>query len=126
MTITIHASTKFENAPEQYFVGGGGHTLLRLTYGMRDGMPGGTIMTATACDDWSGAPRPYPDRHALIESMRRCLLARGALPEHVTDMRDSKARPYADIVFYGTCAELKQEACELAAAMLEDMALDRA
>lgn len=102
MTIKIHKSSKFENAPEQYFAEAGGYTLLRLVYTGH----GGTIMTATACDDRLVASPVYRDRKSLNSSMIHGVVTLGGRAQYVDEETDGKGRRFVRTDYDGTRKKL--------------------
>ena len=99
MSATIHQSTKFAFAREQYFAVAGGHTLLRLTLGSIGGRPGGAIKTATASD--FGAPPVYRDPEVLIKAMQIGIQNLVGSPVDLCIDIDGKGRRFAEISLQG-------------------------
>lgn len=104
MPATIHQSTKFAYAREQYFAVADGHTLLRLTLGACGGQPGGAIKIATASD--FGAAPVLRDREALIKAMRRGVQNLGGREQDLNIEIDGKGRRFAEICLPGTRDQL--------------------
>lgn len=104
MTVTIHQSTKFDYAHEQYYAVAGGHTLLRLTLGTISGQPGGAIKTATASD--FGAAPIYRDREALAEAMCGSVKNLGGRAQDVSIEVDGKGRLFGEITLSGSREQL--------------------
>ncbi|AOZ70744.1 hypothetical protein LPB142_16565 [Rhodobacter xanthinilyticus] len=117
MPATIHQSTKFAFAREQYFAVAHGHTLLRLTLGACGGQPGGAIKTATASD--FGAAPVFRDREALTKAMRRGVQNLGGRAQDVNIEIDGKGRRFGEIALAGSREQLI-EALRLLAEQMED------
>ena len=106
MPATIHQSTKFAYAHEQYFAVASGHTLLRLTLGGIGGRPGGAIKTATASD--FGAPPIYRDPEALIDAMQVGIQNLAGSEVNLCVDIDGKGRRFAEVSLPGTRDQLIQ------------------
>lgn len=117
MPATIHQSTKFAHAREQYFAVASGHTLLRLTLGACGGQPGGAIKTATASD--LGAAPAFRDRGALTNAICRCLQELGGKAQDVSIEVDGKGRQFGEIALAGSREQLI-EALHLLAEQMEN------
>lgn len=117
MPATIHQSTKFAYAREQYFAVASGHTLLRLTLGASGGQPGGAIKTATASD--LGAPPVFRDRGALTNAMRRGVQDLRGKAQDVSIEVDAKGRQFGEIALAGSRKQLI-EALHLLAEQMEN------
>ena len=104
MPATIHLSTKFDYAREQYFAVASGHTLLRLTLGACGGQPGGAIKTATASD--FGAAPVFRDREALTDAMCRGVQDLGGKAQDVSIDVDGKGRQFGEIALAGSREQL--------------------
>lgn len=116
MPATIHQSTKFAHAREQYFAVASGHTLLRLTLGKCGGQSGGAIKTATASD--IGAAPVFRDRGALTNAMRRGVQDLGGKAQDVSIEVDGKGRQFGEIALTGSREQLI-EAFHLLAEQME-------
>ena len=116
MPATIHQSTKFAHAREQYFAVASGHTLLRLTLGKCGGQSGGAIKTATASD--FGAAPVFRDRGALTNAMRRGVQDLGGKAQDVSIEVDGKGRQFGEIALTGSREQLI-EAFHLLAEQME-------
>lgn len=117
MPATIHQSTKFAYAREQYFAVASGHTLLRLTLGAYGGQPGGAIKTATASD--LGAAPVFRDREALTNAMCRGVQDLGGKAQDVSIEVDGKGRQFGEIALAGSREQLI-EAFHRLAEQMED------
>lgn len=115
MTVAIHPSAKFHHSNEQYYAVAGGQTLLRLTYGSFNGVPGGAIKTATTND--YGAEQVYPDQHKLTTAMRLAVQKLGGRAEDVRIEIDKKGRRFGEITGRGTREELIEVIRQLAEEM---------
>lgn len=104
MTVAIYEATKFYHAKEQYYATARGHTLLRLTYGRRNGEWGGAIKTATASD--FGAAPVYRDRDNLIAVMILSVQNLGGSAQAVSTDRDGKGRCFGEVVLTGARDQL--------------------
>ena len=116
MPATIHQSTKFAHAREQYFAVASGHTLLRLTLGKCGGQSGGAIKTATASD--FGAAPVFRDREALTNAMCRSVQDLGGKAQDVSIDVDGKGRQFGEIALAGSREQLI-EALHLLAEQME-------